>query len=237
MAILVHGHRGARARLPENTIPGFEYAIDAGVDAIELDVAVTRDDVLVLSHDPVLAFGAIRGVTLRELRAEKAGVSIPTLDEVLELAPRGSFEFNIEAKIFAEQPEYTPSPEKFARLALDSIQAHRLESRCVLLSFDFRILHAMKAIAPEIRLSALYEGGSEDFVSVARRGGARIVSPEKSLVTFEKVGAAHEAGLQVVVWTANTRAEWDALISAGVDAIVTDDPGALIGYLKKSGED
>ena len=51
-SILVHGHRGARAVRPENTLPAFEYAIQAGVDVLELDVAVTKDNVLVVSHDP-----------------------------------------------------------------------------------------------------------------------------------------------------------------------------------------
>ena len=55
MRPLVHGHRGARAQRPENSLPAFAYAIDVGVDAIELDVAVTRDGVLVVSHDPILA--------------------------------------------------------------------------------------------------------------------------------------------------------------------------------------
>lgn len=51
-SIQVHGHRGARARLPENTLPAFEYALNLGVDYLELDLAVTRDGVLVVSHDP-----------------------------------------------------------------------------------------------------------------------------------------------------------------------------------------
>ena len=45
--------------------------------------------------------------------------------------------------------------------------------------------------------------------------------------------AAHDAGLQVVPWTSNTPAEWDALIAAKVDAIISDDPAALIAYLKE----
>src|SRR5947207_4288667 len=52
--ILVHGHRGARARRPENTLPAFEYAIEQGVDVLEMDMAVTKDNVIVISHDPVL---------------------------------------------------------------------------------------------------------------------------------------------------------------------------------------
>src|SRR5207248_9441844 len=52
--IQVHGHRGARALRPENTLPAFEYAIAQGVDALELDMAVTKDGVVVVSHDPML---------------------------------------------------------------------------------------------------------------------------------------------------------------------------------------
>ena len=256
-AIRVHGHRGARAMRPENTIPAFEYAIRAGVDVLELDMAVTRDDVLVVSHDPTLnpeickgpsAHRAIRTLTLKELRQWDCGAlrnprypkqtpipgtRMPTLDEVFDLAPRGRFDFNIETKIFADHPEYTPSPEKFAQLVLDCVRRHKLESRVILQSFDFRTLHAMKTLAPAIRLSALYEKGSESFVDVARRAGARIVSPEKDLVTPQKVKDAHAAGLQVVAWTANTREEWEALVAAGVDAIISDDPAALIGYLRE----
>jgi glycerophosphoryl diester phosphodiesterase len=255
--IQVQGHRGARAMRPENTIPAFEYAIGVGVDALELDMAVTKDDVVVVSHDPVLnpeickgpaASVPIRTLTLKELRqwdcgalrnpkfpkqTPVPGTRIPTLDEVFALSSRGKFDFNIETKIFEDHPEYTPSPEKFARLVLDCVQRHGLLSRVILQSFDFRTLHAMKALTPLIRLSALYEKGNDSFLEIAGRAGAQIVSPEKELVTREKVDAAHVAGVTVVPWTANTRVEWDALAAAGVDAIITDDPAALIAYLKE----
>lgn len=50
----VHGHRGARARLPENTFPAFEYALNKGVDVLELDLQVTKDLQLVIAHDFVV---------------------------------------------------------------------------------------------------------------------------------------------------------------------------------------
>ena len=255
--IQVHGHRGARAMRPKNTIPAFEYAISVGVDVLELDMAVTKDDVLVISHDPLLnpeickgpsASIPIRTLTLKELRqwdcgslrnpkfpkqTPVPGTRMPTLDEVFDLSPRGKFEFNIETKIFEDHPEYTPSPEKFAGLVLDCVRRHNLSSRVILQSFDFRTLRAMKALAPEIRLSALYEKGNDSFLEIAGRAGAQIVSPEKDLVTLKKVEEAHIAGINVVPWTANTRAEWDELVAANVDAIISDDPAALIAYLKE----
>lgn len=258
--IQVHGHRGARAKLPENTIPAFEYAISVGVDVLELDLAVTKDNVLVVSHDPELHApickgpvekAAIRDLTLAEVKQWDCGsirnprfqtqqtvpgTRIPTFDEVLDLAPRGTFEFNVETKSFPKQPQFTPPPAEFSRLLVDAIRRHKLEKRVMIQSFDFRTLVAARALAPEIRLSALYEPGPKDFVTLSKEGAnAEIVSPEYHIVTPEKVAAAHAAGIQIVPWTANTPADWDRLIDAGVDAIISDDPAALIAHLKGKG--
>jgi glycerophosphoryl diester phosphodiesterase len=256
--IQVHGHRGARAVLPENTIPAFAYAIDQGVDAIEMDIAVTRDDVLVISHDPVLnpeicrspgGSLVIHELTLAQLRLWDCGslinprfpnqktvpgTPVPSLEEVFTLANRGNFLFNIEAKLFPDHPELTPPPERFAELLLQSINRHGLRQRVIVQSFDFRILIAMRHLAPDVRLAALYEDPNlGDFVSVAASARAQIIAPEKGLVTPARVVAAHRAGLQVIPWTANTPPAWDSLMAAGVDAIISDDPAALITYLKK----
>ena len=51
----IQGHRGARGLLPENTIPAFIKAIDEGVTTLELDVVVTKDKKIVLSHEPFLS--------------------------------------------------------------------------------------------------------------------------------------------------------------------------------------
>ena len=54
LAFDLQGHRGARGLLPENTLPAFQRALELGVTTLELDIAVTRDGVLVISHDPFL---------------------------------------------------------------------------------------------------------------------------------------------------------------------------------------
>ncbi|MGD1090485.1 MAG: glycerophosphodiester phosphodiesterase [Bryobacteraceae bacterium] len=257
--ILVHGHRGARAMRPENTLPAFEYAIAAGVDVLELDMAVTKDNVIVVSHDPYLEPPVCNGpqakATIHELTLEQVrqwdcgkvqnpgfpkqtpvpGTRMPTLEQVFDLAPRGNFEFNIETKSFPDHPELTPPPDEFARMVLAIVRKHHLEQRVMLQSFDFRTLVAMKKLAPEIRRVALWEGRDRDFVSIAKEAEASIVSPAFKLVSPEKVRAAHAAGLQVVPWTADTAADWDRLIDAGVDAIITDDPAELIAHLKAKG--
>jgi len=259
--ILVHGHRGARAVRPENTLPAFEYALKVGVDVLELDLAVTKDNVLVVSHDPHMnpaictppigwkGSNVIREMTLEQVRLWDCGAKrnpqflrqepvpgtkVPTLDEVFALAPRGAFEFNVETKIFAKQPELTPPPEEFSRLLLEAIRKHKLEKRVIVQSFDFRTLKAMKAMAPEVRLSALFEPYSAwDAVKATAELGAPIISPHYSLVSAGFVERAHKAGLQVVPWTANEEEIWRKLVDAKVDAIISDDPAALLAWLKR----
>lgn len=258
--ILVHGHRGARAMRPENTIPAFEYAIQQGVDALEMDMAVTKDNVIVISHDPILrgpvctgpaGSAVIHQLTLAEIgqwdcgkvqnprfpqQMAIPGTRMPTLDQAFQLAGRGTFDYNIETKIFPDKPEYTPSPEEFVGLVLEKIHKYKLDKRIILQSFDFRTLVAMRKMAPAIRLSALTEKDSRPFAEITKdAANAEIISPEYHLVTPAKVAAAHAAGIQVVPWTADTPADWDKLIDAKVDAIISDDPAALLTYLKQRG--
>src|SRR3954463_3551662 len=150
-AIKVHGHRGARAVRPENTLPAFEYAIKAGVDVLELDMAVTKDNVIVVSHDPLLSAPTCTGprdhqpihqLTLAQVREYDCGAKqnpqfprqqpvpgtkMPTLDEVFSLAESSPVEFNIETKISPDKPELAPSPEQFVKLVLEVIRKHKLE--------------------------------------------------------------------------------------------------------------
>ena len=51
----IQGHRGSRGLLPENTIPAFKKAVDLGVTTLELDVVITKDKKVVVSHDPYMS--------------------------------------------------------------------------------------------------------------------------------------------------------------------------------------
>jgi glycerophosphoryl diester phosphodiesterase len=256
--ILVHGHRGARARRPENTLPAFRYAIEQGVDFLELDVAVTKDNVPVVSHDPLInatiCAGPKTGIPIHTLLLSELheydcgakqnpnfatqvpvpGTRIPTLDEVFALSKGTRVGFNVETKIFADHPEYTPAPEPFTQLILDLVRKHRIENRVILQSFDPRTLRVMKKLDASIPRSALFET-DRDWPEVAHEFEATVFSPEYHLVTPDRVTKAHAAGLQVVPWTVNKPEDWQKLVDAKVDAIISDDPASLIAWLKAKG--
>lgn len=257
---VVHGHRGAAALRPENTIPSFEEAIRGGADYIEMDIAVTRDNIPVISHDPVINLEICQGaggkhpiheLTLEQLRQYDCGsltlkafprqkpvpgTHIPTFEEVLDLAKSSSIRFNIEIKSSANWPaNYTLAPDALSRMVVDVVRRRKLEKRVLIQSFDFRVVKAVRAIAPDLDVAALYGPGERTFVDIARETGARIITPQYRLVTPEKLKEAHDAGIQIIPWTVDDPQDWDRLIGMGVDGIITNDPGALVAHLKAKG--
>jgi glycerophosphoryl diester phosphodiesterase len=181
----VHGHRGARAVRPENTMAGFRHAIAAGVDAIELDVVVTADDRLVVHHDlktrpdlclgpggaPLAASVPIRSMTLEAVRALDCGSRtdpafprqqavpgerVPTLEEAFALlAATPGLKLDVEVKSYADQPDLSPPPDRLADLVLAAVAAAGVRDRVELRSFDHRVLRAVRARDAGILLAAL----------------------------------------------------------------------------------
>jgi glycerophosphoryl diester phosphodiesterase len=210
--VQIIGHRGSAATHPENSIAAFQQAIRCGADGLELDVW-PNDGELLVTHDPVFSD------------------ALPTLDDVLRLPAPEDFWFDVEVKAEAG---ITPDAEAYARLLSEVIRRSPNfgsgRGRVMVRSFDHEILRAVFAIEPEIRLSALIEGESDDWVAIARSAQACGISPNYTTVTEDRVARAHAAGIGVSVWTVNDPVEWDRLAAIGVDAVITDDPAAAVRH-------
>lgn len=259
-AIQVHGHRGSRGTHPENTLPAFAEAIEAGADFLELDLHLTKDDVPVATHDPrvngMLCLDAsgkpaqspyVRSLTLAEIKtfdcgAQKhpffpeqravPGTRIPTLDEVADLlASTGSkVQLNIETKMDAAEAGMDPDPAKFAQVVIDLLRRRGLVERSVLQSFDFRTLAAARRVEAKLRLSVLL-AADPGFCERAKEQGAVVASPQFPLLSAERVKECHAAGIQVIPWTVNSPAQWESAAAFGVDAIISDYPRKLRDWL------
>ena len=82
LALDVQGHRGARGLLPENTLPAFARALDAGVTTLELDCGLTRDGVVVITHDPALNPDITRDASGRWLKRKGPAIWHLTHEEL-----------------------------------------------------------------------------------------------------------------------------------------------------------
>ncbi len=78
----LQGHRGARGLLPENTLPAFARALSIGVTTLELDCAITRDGVVVVSHDATLNPDITRGPDGRWIRHADLAIATFAFDEL-----------------------------------------------------------------------------------------------------------------------------------------------------------
>ncbi|MFH1604757.1 MAG: glycerophosphodiester phosphodiesterase [Pseudomonadota bacterium] len=78
----LQGHRGARGLAPENTLPAFAAALSVGVSTLELDTAITKDGVVVVSHDARLNPDITRGPDGRYLNPPTRAVRALTLDQL-----------------------------------------------------------------------------------------------------------------------------------------------------------
>ena len=215
--VAVIGHRGSCATHPENTIGGFQHALDAGADAVELDVTLSRDGVLAVSHNRVVCDFA------------RVPAGTPSLEEVIEFATGNSLFLDVEAKW------YLPSPlrgEEFMRFLMAALAP--LAGRVAVRSFHYRLLRMAHDIAPEIPFIALTRRSAIRWVHMAKRARARAISPHQWLITPGEVRRAHKAGLPVYAWTVNREEDWRRMVRLGVDGIITDDPAALVAFLDQA---
>lgn len=241
----VIGHRGNRAHAPENTLESIGQALALGVDAVEFDLHLTRDGVPVVIHDPTIerttsGQGAIAAMTLAELRRADAGahftkdggrsfpyrargLTIPTLDEVLALT--GEVPLIIEMKSLA-----------VARPALAALERAGALARVLIGSFiDAALVPFQQAGVPV--------GGAPRALArlyLPAMLGARPHSlPFQSMCVprfhrglpvpvgrFAQVMRA--LGRTAHVWTVNDPARARRLWAAGVNGIISDDPGVIL---------
>ena len=259
--IEVHGHRGSRGTHPENTLPAFEEGAAAGADFLELDLHMSSDDIPMVFHDPVISGKLCRDTSerpvqepflLRELTARQLtafecgatrnpafpdqvllpGTRIPTLEQVLRwqkaCAPETSL--NIEIKVECPVAELIPDPVLFVDAVLRLVKQYGAIGKVMVQSFDLRIVSEALRREPGLRTACLFENPC-DFAEITEKIGSRIAAPHFPLVTPSNVKLSHDRGIAVIPWTVNKPGDWDHVIAAGVDGIITDYPRRLIARL------
>jgi glycerophosphoryl diester phosphodiesterase len=239
----VIAHRGDSAHFPENTLEAFEGAVDAGADALELDVRLSRDDEVMVIHDGTVdrttdGTGQVADLTSAELQRLDAGarftvdggrshpfagrgVRIPTLREVLALD--SEVPLLIEVKV-----------AEAAVATLRLLEERGALDRAVLGSFDARSMRLARDRA------VCTTASSRDVAWLLCRLATvrpRTLPYEVLSIPFTYRGvplpiraiasAARRAGVIVHVWTIDEPQAAERLWRTGVSGIVTNEPGPL----------
>ncbi|MDX2377400.1 hypothetical protein M4I32_11375 [Microbacterium sp. LRZ72] len=240
-AAFVAAHRGDSESAPENTLPAVAAAVEAGVEYVEVDAALTADGHVVLMHDATVdrttnGTGRLNEMTLAEVgeldaggwfSADFAGTPVPTLEQLLDLVAAS------DTRVLAElKGEWDAAG---ARAFTDTVEERGLERRVAAASFDARTLALIEAESTVLSRLAILSALPDDVADTARALGVRgiIVSGREILARPGAVDELNAHGIRVIVYTFNDDSSWQGAIDAGVEGIVTDTPAELSGWLAR----
>jgi len=240
---LIIAHRGASKLAPENTMPAFRKALELGADGIELDVHMSSDGFLVVTHDEMLdrtsnGKGLVRDRTLAELRSldfgswfseDFRGERIPMLEDVLALLSGWDGLLNIEIK---NGPVFYPGIE---RAVADAVKKHKRTNRTIISSFNHYSLVEIRKYEPEIKTAPLYMAGIYRPWEYARSLGAAAIHPLFYNIVPEVMKGCKENNIRVHPFTVDQPEQIKQVAAAGADGIITNVPDIALKIVKEKG--
>jgi len=237
--ITVTAHRGGHVKAPENTAASIREAIAVGAQYAEIDVQISKDGVLVVTHDS--DFSRMGGVarkvwelTYDEMRAIPLGgrsdpefrsESTPTFDQVLGEA-KDHIKLNVELKYYGDhQP-------RLAERVVQEVRNRGMTNEVIIQCLEYAPLQEVQRFAPEIPVGYL--------LSVNARRPARLkvnfLGTALSRANGAFVRTAHRQGQQVHVWTVNKTEAMQRMIDIGADSLITDRPAEAVRLVHQYNE-
>ncbi len=202
---------------PENTLRSFVRAEQAGMDAIELDLHLSKDGALVIMHDAEVdrttdGRGAIADLTLAELRGLDAGQGerVPLFEEVLDA---------VKSPLQAEIKDVAA-----ARALAEVMHRRDLTGRVEVSSFHDEAVAEIASLVPGVRTALIASRWGGDVVDRAKAVGAATLALNIRRLTLETVERAHREGLAVIGWVVNTQDHLRLVRALELDGATTDYP-------------
>ncbi|MFP4528500.1 MAG: glycerophosphodiester phosphodiesterase [Candidatus Kapaibacterium sp.] len=242
--IFVTAHRGASGNAPENTLPAFRKAVEAGARMAEVDVQITSDGRVVAFHDDTLdrttnAKGPVAERNYDELRSldagswfdkEFAGTKIPSLEEVIDVI-KDKLYLNIEVKSY-------PGGNVTRDLAriVGTVEGAGYAEYTLYSSFDHKLLSAIKTIDPALPTAAIMIPGDERLPSeISRETGSEGFVCSIAQISERIAEDAEKHGIFTAVYPVDTPVQLDLTLRFGVKSIVTNFPGEIIEEMLRIG--
>jgi glycerophosphoryl diester phosphodiesterase len=209
----------------ENTLPAVLAGFALGADMVEIDLKLTADGEVVAVHDERLrrvwhTGGTVGGSTWSELRSLRhQGARIPALPEVLS-ATGGALMLDLGGS-------------RVAAAALEVVRRLGALARCLFVSGDVATLSGLRAAESGARLGLTWGRRSLPDAGLLRELSPEYWNPAFRVASRRRVGALHDLGYRVSVWTVDRRYRMRQALSLGVDAVVTNQIGRLMAVRER----
>ena len=236
--VQIAGHRGDLHSAPENSMSSIRSAIDKKIDAVEIDVQMTKDGVIVLNHDYTL--NRVAGVPEsvhnmnyadlavldigRRFSSVFAGERIPTLEEVL-------IETQDQVKLIIEMKPYGDGREMAAKV-VELIEAYDRVDSCYIQSFDNSLLRTVRDLNPDIKLGQILFIAAGNLSTI----DVDFYTIEQSMLSQRFIDHAHRNGREVWLWTVNVERNIREVLKYKIDGIITDYPEKVQSIIGVGGE-
>ncbi len=242
----VAAHRGGKALFPENTLYAYQKAVAQWHNCLlEGDIQLTADNVAILMHDTTVdrttnGQGSVKEKTLSELKTLDAGykfttdggqtfplrgkgITVPTLDEVLEAFPDHTFLFEVK-----------PSTENISPI-VEPIIKRNMQDKVYLASVHPIVIDRIRKDYPQIKtcftisdsfafLSALRSENWGNYTPPAQMLAINEKMENSFNITSDEIKKIKEKGIQILVFTVNNPENIKKLVSSEVNWILTDYP-------------
>jgi len=238
--LYLFGHRGYSALAPENTLAAFAVLLEHKIPGVELDVQLTRDGQVVVTHDEnvkrVTGLDAlVQDCSAQELRELDAGVwfsetfrgqRLPLLDEVFELLGDKVY-YDVELK-WGERRSCG-----LEEAVVERIHSHKLEDLCLISSFNPYCIRTSRKIAPDIPTAHIYSRHSS-VPFLLHHGEARMAihtpfmkpcSDQVNLFSSFLIRRVFKS--QILTWTVDEPEEATRLVHLGVRGLISNHPGKI----------
>lgn len=233
--VQITAHRGASGRAPENTLAAVRAAIADSADWVEIDVQETSDGVVVVHHDADfmrvnrdprkvwdLPFEAVRRIPNGawygpEFEAER----VATLEEALRVA-RDRIGVNIELKVYGHG-------QRLEERVIELVERLGMEEQVVLMSLHRPTVATLNALRPDWKVGLLAAVSIGDLSKLE----ADFLAVNAKNATSAFVRRVHASGKELQVWTVDHPAQMSAMISAGADVLITNEPALARDVLRQ----
>ena len=222
----IYAHRGSSIQHPELTLTAYKAAVDEGADGFECDVRLTKDNQVILWHDPDMQRIAGYSARIADTNFKEIKRLYPqtiTLEELLILARDNKKELAIETK------HPVPSASAVEKKVMALLSQEKQVAQISVMSFSWLALENIRKINPQQQTVALLH---DKFSFAMRRfTSAQVIGP--GISAFRNKPHLNQDPRKLFVWTVDNADDVRFCANNGVDVLITNTPSyarSVLGY-------
>ncbi len=240
---LGHGGMGIGNLYPMNSMESLTKCLNLGVDGVEFDVQLTKDNVLIAFHDRDMSgissnSGLVRSKTWDEIKGSTytnipfTSYDVVSVDEIFSaFSGNKKYLYTFDCKLYYENEIFEHYCDDFIHAIIDIVEKHNLENNVLIESNNTYFLKTMQELKPDFKLF-IYPQTFEDGLQIAKDLNLYGITISNDKISAQQVALAHAHNIRITLWNVKNKKQNIDAIKKNPDYIQTDDVRSLLKLLK-----